>query len=65
MTTNLLKFEYMLVEVILQVFIGIVDAELFETVLVKVLKPKDIQDTNRATLQDKKQHNVNGDAIGV
>lgn len=44
--THLLKFEDMLIEVILQMLIGIVDAELLKTVAAKVFKTKDIQHPN-------------------
>ena len=45
--TYLLKLEDMLVEVILKMLICIIDAELLEAVSAKVLKPKDVQHSNR------------------
>lgn len=47
---HLLKFEDMLVEVVLQVLIGVVDAELLKAVLVEILESKDVQNADRVTL---------------
>lgn len=41
----------MLVEVILELLIGIVDAELFKTVPLEVLKPEDVKDPNGQALE--------------
>ena len=49
--TDLLKLEDVLVEVILQVFVGVVDTELFEAVASKVLKPKDVQHPDGVALK--------------
>jgi hypothetical protein len=51
---HLFKLEDVLVEVILQVLIGVVDAELLKTVTPKVLKPKDVQNTNGVALSNDK-----------
>ena len=48
---DLLKLKDVLIEVILQVFIGVVDAELFKAVAIKILKPKDVQNSNGITLK--------------
>lgn len=40
----------MLVEVILELLIGIVDAELFKTVPLEILKPKDVEDPDGQAL---------------
>ena len=45
--TCLLHGENLVVEVLLQLFVGKIDTELFETVVVKVLKTKDVQNTWR------------------
>ena len=41
----LFHFEDMFHKELLQVFVGIVDAHLFKTIVLKILKSKDIQDT--------------------
>lgn len=46
-STNLFKFKDVLVEVILKLLVGVVDAELFKAVGLKVLKAEDIKHTNR------------------
>ena len=46
----LLQSEHMLVELLLQLLIGIIDAELLERVLCKDLESKDIQDTDKCQL---------------
>ena len=51
MAADLFKLEDMLVEVVLEVLVGVVDAELLEAVLVEVLKAKDVQHAYRVTLQ--------------
>ena len=40
----------MLVEVILELLVGVVDAELLKTVPLKVFKPKDVEDSDRQAL---------------
>lgn len=40
----------MLVKVILELLVGIVDAELFKTVPLEVLKPEDVKDPNGQAL---------------
>lgn len=47
----LLQIENMVVEIILQLFVCIVDAELLEAVGLKVLKAKNVQNTNGQTLK--------------
>lgn len=42
----------MVVEIILQLFVCIIDAELLEAVGLKVLKAKNVQNTNRQTLEN-------------
>lgn len=51
--THLLQIENVVVEIILQLFICIVDAELLKAVGLKVLKAKNIQDTNGQALENK------------
>ena len=46
----LLQSEHMLVELLLQLFIGVVNTELFERVLCKDLESKDIQDADKCQL---------------
>lgn len=43
----LFKLKHMLIEVLLQSFIGEVDAKLFETIFLEDLKAKDIQNVDR------------------
>lgn len=50
---HLLQIEYVVVEIILQLFICIVDAELLKAIGLKVLKAKNVQDTNRQALENK------------
>lgn len=45
-TAHLFQIEDVMVEVILQLLICIVDAELLEAVSLKILKPKNVKDTN-------------------
>lgn len=52
-TTNLLQIEDVVVEIILQLLVCIVDAELLETVSLEVLKAKNVQDTDRQALENK------------
>ena len=47
----LLQFEDVLVEVVLELLVCVVDAELFKTVPLKVLKPKDVKDPDRQALE--------------
>lgn len=51
--TYLLILEDVLVEIILQVFISIINTELLKTVLVEVLKSEYVKNTNRVTLKKK------------
>lgn len=44
--TYLFKFKDVLVEVVLQAFVGKVNAELFKTVILIVFKPKNIKYSN-------------------
>jgi len=39
----LFQFEYMLNEELLEIFVGIIDAKLLETVVIKILKTEDVQ----------------------
>ena len=48
--TYLFKLEDMLIEVILQMFVGVVNTELFKAVLIEVFESKDIQNSYRVTL---------------
>lgn len=43
--------EYVLIEIVLKLLIGDVNAQLLETVHVKILKSKYVQNANRATLR--------------
>ena len=47
---NLLVFEDMLVEVVLQVLVGVVDWKLLEEILRKVLESKDVEHAYRVAL---------------
>lgn len=49
--SNLFKLEDVFVEVLLQLFIGIVDTELLKGVLLKNLKAKDVQHANGVSLK--------------
>ena len=42
----LFKSEHMLVELLLKLFVGIVDTELLERILLKYLKSKDVEESN-------------------
>lgn len=54
----LLQIENVVVEIILQLFVCIVNAELLKAVGLKILKAKNVQNTNGQTLQNKsKNHN--------
>lgn len=48
--TDLLQVEYVVVEVILQLLVCIVDAELLKAVGLEVLKTKNVQDANGQAL---------------
>lgn len=45
----LLQFEYMLNEELLEVLVGIVNAKLFETIVIEILEAEDIQYAYSAT----------------
>lgn len=45
----------MLVEVILELLVGIVDAELLETVPLEILKPKDVKDPDGQALGEQRK----------
>ncbi len=47
----LFQLEDVLVEILLQLLVGIVDAELLKRVLLEDLKPKDIQHSNGVPLK--------------
>lgn len=49
----LLQLEDVLGEVVLQLFIGVVDAKLLEAIPFEVLKSKDVQDANGQALGDR------------
>lgn len=51
--THLLQLEDVLVEVVLQLFVGVVDAELLEAVPLEVLKAKDVEDPDGQALGDR------------
>lgn len=56
----------MLVEVILELLVGIVDAELFKTVPLEVLKPKDVKDPDGQALErQRKQLLLVGPPMGA
>lgn len=55
MKPYLLQFEDVLVEVVLQSFVGEVDAELFKAVVLIILKAKDVQDSYRQGLEEKRR----------
>lgn len=55
----------MLVEVILQLLVGIVDAELFKTVPLEVLKPEDVKDPNGQALGTEKTGVMVGPPVGT
>lgn len=56
MRTYLLQIENVVVEIILQLFVCIVNAELLKAVGLKILKAKNVQNTNGQTLQNKSGH---------
>lgn len=51
--TNLLQFEDVLVEVVLQPLVGKVDAELLEAVVLVILEAEDVQHSNGQELRSK------------
>lgn len=53
----LLQIENMVVEIILQLLVCIVDTELLEAVGLKVLKAKNVQNTDGQTLKNSKNRN--------
>lgn len=50
--SHLFKLENVLVEVVLETFIGKVDAELFEAVVLVILKTENVQHSNGQDLTD-------------
>lgn len=56
MRTYLLQIENVVVEIILQLFVCIINAELLEAVGLEVLKAKNVQNTNGQTLQNKSKN---------
>ena len=56
----LLQFENVLVEVILELLVGVVDAELFKTVPLKVFKPKDVEDPDGQALGETERMVITG-----
>lgn len=56
----LLQFENVLVEVILELLVGVVDAELFKTVPLKVFKPEDVEDPNGQALGETERMVITG-----
>lgn len=52
-TAHLLQIEDVMVEVILQLLVCVVDAELFKAVGLKVLETKNVKDTNGQALENK------------
>lgn len=53
--THLLQLEDVLVEIVLQFFVGVVDAELLEAVVLIVLEAKDIQHPDRQNLDENRR----------
>lgn len=58
MRPYLLQVENVMVEIILQLLVCIVDAELLEAVGLKVLKAKNVQNTDGQTLHNSKNSNT-------
>lgn len=56
----LLQFENVLVEVILELLVGVVDAELFKTVPLEVFKPEDVEDPNGQALGETERMVITG-----
>lgn len=54
--THLLQIEDVMVEIILQLLVCIVDAELLEAVGLKVLEAENVQDADGQALENKNQH---------
>lgn len=54
--TYLLQLEDVLVEVVLEAFVGEVDAELLEAVILVILEAKDVQDPDGQNLTREQQH---------
>ena len=44
--TNLLHSKYLMIEVALKLLIGQIDTKLLKTIVLKILKPKDVQNAN-------------------
>lgn len=53
--TYLLQLEDVLVEVVLEAFVGEVDAELLEAVILVILEAKDVQDSDGQNLTREQQ----------
>ena len=51
LVTDLFQFEHVLVEVVLQLLVGEVDAKLLKAVLLKVFESKDVENANRIALE--------------
>lgn len=52
------KLEDVLVEVVLETFVGKVDAELFEAVVLIILKTKNVKHSNGQDLTETNKHNM-------
>lgn len=52
------KLKDVLVEVVLETFVGKVDAELFETVVLVILKTKNVKYSNGQDLEKTNKHNI-------
>lgn len=52
------KLEDVLVEVVLETFVGKVDAELFEAVVLVILKPENVEHSNGQDLRKTDKHNM-------
>ena len=51
----LFETKYVLIEIELKLFVGVIDAELLETVHGKYLEAENVQETNKTTLESKFQ----------
>lgn len=59
----LFQFEDVLVEIMLEPFVGEVNAELFKAVVLIVLKAKDVQDSYRQNLEEEKHTSIESDIL--
>ena len=55
---DLLQLEDVLIEVLLQLFVGIINAELFKWIILEHFKTKNIQHSNTITLSERSEQTL-------